>query len=58
MDGYFSESGENRAVQHVKDDVFSSKASGIKPSYRKVDATQRVLSSIGLSESVGVKCVC
>ena len=43
MDGYFSESGENRAVQHVKDVVFSSEASGMKPSYCKVDAHSKSL---------------
>ena len=43
MDGYFSESGENMPVQHVKDGVFSSKESGMGPSYRKVDAYSKSL---------------
>jgi DNA-binding CsgD family transcriptional regulator len=43
VDGYFSESGENRAVQHVKDVVFRSKANGMGPSYRKVDTYSKSL---------------
>jgi DNA-binding CsgD family transcriptional regulator len=43
IDGYFSEIGENMAVQHVKDGVFSSKESGMGPSYRKVDAYSKSL---------------
>lgn len=43
MDGYFSEIGKIGAVQHVKEGIFSSKASGMGPSYRKVDAYSKSL---------------